>query len=111
MNKNREKFLGKWHELKGKVKEKWGELTDNDIQQINGRWESLLGKLQSRYGYSKEEAEEEANRWCCECEEKHGKYEDRSKEEKHGKHEDRLKEEKYGKHEDRSKEEKKRKAG
>jgi uncharacterized protein YjbJ (UPF0337 family) len=56
---NKDIFEGKWHEYKGKVKNKWGELTDDDITQINGKKETLLGKLQTRYGYAKEEAEKE----------------------------------------------------
>lgn len=56
---NKETLAGKWHELKGNVKEKWGKLTDSDIAQINGKREILLGKLESRYGYAKEKAEKE----------------------------------------------------
>src|SRR5436305_9631641 len=56
---NKETLAGKWHELKGDVKEKWGKLTDSDIAQINGKREILLGKLESRYGYAKEKAEKE----------------------------------------------------
>ena len=56
---NKETLAGKWHELKGNVKEKWGKLTDSDIQQINGKREILLGKLESRYGYAKDKAEKE----------------------------------------------------
>ena len=47
---------GKWHELKGGVKEKWGKLTDDDIAMVDGKAEKLLGFLQSRYGYSKDKA-------------------------------------------------------
>lgn len=56
---NKDIFEGKWHEFTGKIKEKWGKLTDDDIKQIDGRRETFLGKLQSRYGYEKEKAEEE----------------------------------------------------
>ncbi len=56
---NKELFQGKWHEFKGKIKEKWGKLTDDDLTQINGKRESLLGKLQAHYGYAKDKAEEE----------------------------------------------------
>lgn len=55
---NKDQFQGKWQQLKGKVKEKWGKLTDDDIAEINGKREQLLGKLQARYGYAKEKAEE-----------------------------------------------------
>ncbi len=56
---NKEIFDGKWHEVKGKVKEKWGKLTDDDLTEIDGKKESLLGKLESRYGYEKNRAEKE----------------------------------------------------
>lgn len=56
---NKDLFEGKWHEFKGKVKEKWGKLTDDDLKSINGKRESLLGKLQSYYGYAKDQAEKE----------------------------------------------------
>ena len=42
---------------KGAVKEQWGKLTDNDVQEINGRREILVGKLQTRYGMSHDDAE------------------------------------------------------
>lgn len=68
---NKDIFQGKWLELKGKVKEKWGRLTDSDITEINGKREALLGKLQTRYGYAKEKAEHELNSFeksCKNCE-------------------------------------------
>lgn len=65
---NREQFQGKWHQLKGKVREKWGRLTDNDVTQINGRLEQLSGKLQMTYGWEKERADREIDAWCQSCE-------------------------------------------
>lgn len=62
-NMNREQFEGSWHQLKGKIKEKWGKLTDDDIAVINGKYEQFIGKLQQKYGYSKEQAEKESNNW------------------------------------------------
>jgi uncharacterized protein YjbJ (UPF0337 family) len=60
MNHMNEDILkGKWHELKGGVKEKWGKLTDDDLTIVNGQSEQLLGLLQTKYGYSKDKAEEE----------------------------------------------------
>lgn len=56
---NKEQFSGTWKTMKGKVKEKWGELTDDDITQIDGKRDQLLGILQKRYGYEKERAEKE----------------------------------------------------
>lgn len=60
---NRDQFEGKWKEYRGKIKEKWGKLTDNDIAQINGKYDQLMGSLQKRYGYHKEQAEKEFNSW------------------------------------------------
>jgi uncharacterized protein YjbJ (UPF0337 family) len=62
-NMNREQFEGNWHQLKGKLKEKWGKLTNDDIEIINGEYEQFLGILQQKYGYSKEQAEKETNNW------------------------------------------------
>lgn len=64
---NKDLFQGKWHEVKGKVKEKWGKLTDDDIAQINGKREALLGKLQSQYGYAKDKAEQELSNFEKSC--------------------------------------------
>lgn len=50
---------GKWKQMKGSVKEKWGELTDDEIDQIDGNKDRLAGKLQEKYGYAKDEADRE----------------------------------------------------
>ncbi len=50
-------FGGLWKQMKGEVKQRWGQLTDDDITEINGRKDKLVGKLQERYGYSRQEAE------------------------------------------------------
>lgn len=60
---NKDEFEGQWKIFKGKIKEKWGKLTDDDMSQINGKKDQLLGKLQERYGLTKEKAEEELDRW------------------------------------------------
>ena len=52
---------GKWKEIKGGVKEKWGKLTDDDLTQVEGNQEKLLGLLQQKYGYAKDKAEQEYN--------------------------------------------------
>jgi len=54
---------GKWREMKGKVKEQWGKLTDDDLDKIEGKAEQLLGLLQQRYGYARDKAEEEYKRF------------------------------------------------
>jgi uncharacterized protein YjbJ (UPF0337 family) len=56
---NKDIFKGQWNEVKGKVKEQWGKLTDDDLTKINGRREQLVGLLQKRYGYAKEQAEKD----------------------------------------------------
>jgi uncharacterized protein YjbJ (UPF0337 family) len=56
---NKDQLLGNWHEIKGKVKEKWGKLTDDELTQINGKREQLLGFIQKKYGYAKEKAQNE----------------------------------------------------
>lgn len=48
---------GKWKQVKGAVQEKWGELTDDDLDRIAGNKEQLSGKLQEKYGWTKNEAE------------------------------------------------------
>jgi len=50
---------GNWKQFKGKAKEKWGKLTDDDLTTIEGQRDQLLGKLQERYGLGKEQAERE----------------------------------------------------
>jgi len=60
---NTDQLKGKWQEMKGKVKEQWGYLTDDDITQINGNREKLEGRLRERYGYDKDRAAEEYERW------------------------------------------------
>lgn len=50
---------GKWDQFKGKVKQQWGKLTDDDLTVIKGKEDELVGKLKERYGYTKEKAEEQ----------------------------------------------------
>ena len=57
---------GKWHELKGQVRQKWGKLTDDDFTRLSGKTEELAGVLQQRYGYGKAQAEIEINNWLRE---------------------------------------------
>ena len=54
---------GNWHKFKGKIREKWGDFTDDEIDEMNGRREYLIGKLQSKYGWDKDRAEREADDW------------------------------------------------
>ena len=59
---NADQIKGNWKQLKGKIKEQWGKLTDDDLLIINGQQDQLVGKLQERYGYTKEQAERELER-------------------------------------------------
>jgi uncharacterized protein YjbJ (UPF0337 family) len=52
---------GKWLQLKGTVKEKWGQLTDDDVDRVEGSAERLVGVIQERYGYAKQKAEDEVD--------------------------------------------------
>jgi len=56
---NKDILQGKWHEIKGAVRAKWGKLTDDDCAIIQGNNEELFGLLQKRYGMGREEAEKE----------------------------------------------------
>jgi uncharacterized protein YjbJ (UPF0337 family) len=59
---NRDILKGQWTQLKGKIREKWGQLTDDEIEQLQGNTEQLIGKLQERYGRTREQAEQEVDR-------------------------------------------------
>jgi uncharacterized protein YjbJ (UPF0337 family) len=52
---------GKWLQLKGSVREKWGQLTDDEVDQVGGSAERLVGLIQERYGYAKQRAEDEVD--------------------------------------------------
>ncbi|MFD1244580.1 CsbD family protein [Paralysiella testudinis] len=60
---NWDQIEGKWAQLKGSAKEKWGKLTDDDWKVIEGKRDQLAGRLQERYGYTKEQVEQELKDW------------------------------------------------
>jgi uncharacterized protein YjbJ (UPF0337 family) len=60
---NVELLEGKWHVLKGKVRERWGRLTDDDVERTEGQAEILLGKLEELYGLDREAAKKELEVW------------------------------------------------
>ncbi len=54
---------GNWNQFAGKVKQRWGKLTDDDVTVINGKRQELVGKIQERYGIAKAEAEKQVDEW------------------------------------------------
>jgi uncharacterized protein YjbJ (UPF0337 family) len=60
---NWDQVEGKWKQFKGVARQKWGKLTDDDIDVIGGKQQELGGKLQERYGYTKEEAQRNIDEW------------------------------------------------
>ncbi len=65
---NSDILSGMWKQMRGQVKQTWGKLTDNDLQQIDGNRDKLVGKLQERYGISKDQANQEVDRFLAEHE-------------------------------------------
>ncbi len=60
---NRNQIEGNWMQIKGKVKEQWGKLTDDDLDRIDGRRDQLVGRLQESYGIAQDEAERRVSDW------------------------------------------------
>jgi uncharacterized protein YjbJ (UPF0337 family) len=60
---NRDTLSGQWNQLKGSVREQWGKLTNDDLDQIQGKSEQLVGKLQERYGIARDEAQRQLDAW------------------------------------------------
>jgi uncharacterized protein YjbJ (UPF0337 family) len=61
---NNDIFKGKWMQFRGRIKEWWGDVTDDELDRVEGKYDRFVGLLQEKYGYTKERAEEEANkRW------------------------------------------------
>lgn len=58
---NEDTLKGQWKQLKGKAKAAWGDLTDDELTQVEGNAERLAGLVQERYGRTREEAEREVN--------------------------------------------------
>jgi uncharacterized protein YjbJ (UPF0337 family) len=65
---NKDILAGKWKEMKGRVKEQWGKITDDELDRAEGRAEQMVGLLQQRYGYTREKAEEEYDRFLSDQE-------------------------------------------
>jgi uncharacterized protein YjbJ (UPF0337 family) len=62
---NWDRVEGNWKQLRGKVRQQWGKLTDDDIDLVEGRREELTGRLQQRYGMAKDEAERQIDAWLA----------------------------------------------
>jgi uncharacterized protein YjbJ (UPF0337 family) len=60
---NWDQVEGNWKQLKGKAKEEWGDLTDDELTEISGHRDQLVGRIQERYGVAREEADRQVARW------------------------------------------------
>ena len=65
---NWDEIQGKWTQMKGTLREKWGKLTDDDLERIAGNKDKLVGVLQERYGWEKERAQREYDTWLSKSE-------------------------------------------
>lgn len=66
---NWDRIEGNWLQLKGKTKEQWGKLTDDEFDVIAGRRDQLTGKIQEHYGVAKEEADAQVSAWMSRADE------------------------------------------
>ncbi|HTI88553.1 MAG TPA: CsbD family protein [Alphaproteobacteria bacterium] len=60
---NWDQVAGNWKQLKGAMKTRWGQLTDDDLTMIAGKRDQLLGRIQERYGLARDEAERQLDEW------------------------------------------------
>ncbi len=60
---NADQLQGKWHQVKGAVKQQWGKLTDDDVIYIDGAQDKLIGRVEERYGVLRQEARRLVQRW------------------------------------------------
>jgi uncharacterized protein YjbJ (UPF0337 family) len=61
---NWDQIKGSWKNLRGQAKERWGELTDDDLQRAEGNRDQLVGTIQKKYGVAREEAERQVDDWA-----------------------------------------------
>ncbi|NND96101.1 MAG: CsbD family protein [Pirellulaceae bacterium] len=66
---NWDRIEGKWKQVKGQVQQRWGDLTNDDLDKIDGKREELVGQVQERYGLAKDEAERQVDDFAgsCDC--------------------------------------------
>ncbi len=62
---NWDEIQGAWKQYKGKAKEQWGKLTDDDWDVVEGKKDQLVGRIQERYGMAKAEAQKQADEWAA----------------------------------------------
>jgi uncharacterized protein YjbJ (UPF0337 family) len=60
---NWDRIEGNWKQFKGRVKEQWGDITDDELDRVAGRREQLIGRIQESYGVTKDEAEKRVREW------------------------------------------------
>ena len=60
---NWREIQGKWNQWKGKARQEWGKLTDDDLARIEGQRDELIGLIQERYGIAREEAQQQVEKW------------------------------------------------
>lgn len=63
---NKDFLQNTWKQFRGQVKQRWGQLTDADLDMIAGHRDKLISKIQERYGYTRERAEREADKFITE---------------------------------------------
>lgn len=61
---NSDQIQGKWKQLKGKARESWGKIADDDWDRIEGKREQIVGLVQEKYGRAREDAEREVDEWA-----------------------------------------------
>jgi uncharacterized protein YjbJ (UPF0337 family) len=59
-----DRVQGNWKQLRGKAKEQWGKLTDDELDVVEGRRDILAGKIQNAYGIARDEAERQIDEWA-----------------------------------------------
>lgn len=68
---NWDRISGQWKQFKGKIREKWGLLTEDDLDKVAGQREQLIGRIQERYGIARDEAKRQVDDWLRETESEH----------------------------------------
>ena len=69
---NKDILQGKWNQLRGEIRKKWGDLTDDDLDRVAGNRDRMLGILQERYGYTRQEAEHQLDEFTKDAERRYG---------------------------------------